>query len=268
MNRYAFKNLFGLEGLNIAWYGLIIASGLALGVLLAMHRAKQRILNPDMVLDFLVFAMPLAIIGARLYYVVFEWGSYADDLLKIFAINEGGLAIYGAVIGGLLAAAIFSKVKKFPLLTLLDLLIPSLILGQAIGRWGNFVNQEAFGNVITNPSLQFFPVAVYINNLGEWHQATFFYESTWNFMLLCFVLILSRKKVKDGVLLSVYFIGYGIGRYLIEGFRTDSLYILPNVRVSQILSLLLIASGILGMILIRMPEHFDRFKGRGDGNNS
>ena len=149
----AFENLFGIQGFNIAWYGLIIAGGLALGVLLAMHRAKRRSLNPDMVLDFLVYAVPLAIIGARLYYVVFEWQDYANNIFSIFAIKEGGLAIYGGVIGGLLAAAIFCKVKKFPLLSLLDLSIPSLILGQAIGRWGNFVNQEAFGNVITNPSL-------------------------------------------------------------------------------------------------------------------
>ena len=126
MSRFAFENMFGLAGLNIAWYGLIIAGGLALGVLLVMHRAKQRRLNSDMILDFLVYAVPLAIIGARLYYIVFEWGSYADDLSKIFAFNEGGLAIYGAVLGGLLAAAIFSKVKKFPLLTLLDLLILSI----------------------------------------------------------------------------------------------------------------------------------------------
>lgn len=251
MNRFALQNLFGIQGFNIAWYGLIIAGGLALGVLLAMHRAKRRSLNPDMVLDFLVYAVPLAIIGARLYYVVFEWQDYANNLLSIFAIKEGGLAIYGGVIGGLLAAAIFCKVKKFPLFTLLDLSIPSLILGQAIGRWGNFVNQEAFGNLISNPSLQFFPVAVYIDNLGEWHQATFFYESAWNFALLCVVLMLSRKKVRDGVLLFTYFIGYGIGRFLIEGLRTDSLYIVPGIRASQILSLLLIIIGIAGLILMK-----------------
>jgi phosphatidylglycerol:prolipoprotein diacylglycerol transferase len=131
------------------------------------------------------------------------------------------------------------------------LVIPSLILGQAIGRWGNFVNQEAVGNIITNPSLQFFPVAVYIEQLGEWHQATFFYESAWNLVLLCVVLLLSRGKVKDGALLSTYFIGYGIGRFLIEGLRTDSLYIVPGIRISQMLSLLLIAVGIIMQVLIR-----------------
>jgi phosphatidylglycerol:prolipoprotein diacylglycerol transferase len=251
MNRFAFEDLFGIEGFNIAWYGIIIACGLLLGVLLAIHRAKQRGFKSDMILDFLFLAIPLAIVGARLYYVVFEWEGYARDLSKIFAINQGGLAIYGGVIGGIIAAIIFYKMKKVSFFTLVDLVIPSLILGQAIGRWGNFVNQEAFGNIITNPSLQFFPVAVYIEQLGEWHQATFFYESAWNFALLCVVLLLSRRKVKDGVLLSSYFIGYGIGRFLIEGLRTDSLYIIPGIRVSQMLSLLLIAIGIAILILIR-----------------
>ena len=251
MNRFVLENLFGIEGLNIAWYGVIIACGMILGALLAMHRAKRRGFNPDMILDFLLLAVPLAIVGARLYYVVFEWESYAGDILKIFAVNQGGLAIYGGVIGGIIAAAVFCKVKKFPFFTLLDLAAPSLILGQAIGRWGNFINQEAFGNTITNPSFQFFPVAVYIEKLGEWHQATFFYESAWNLVLLCVVLLLSRKRVKDGVLISTYFIGYGVGRFWIEGLRTDSLYIAPGIRVSQILSLLLIAAGIVLLLLIR-----------------
>ncbi len=250
MNRFAFENLFGIEGLNIAWYGVIIVCGLLLGVLLAMHRAKQAGFKSDMILDFLLLAIPLAIIGARLYYVIFEGESYADDISMIFAVNQGGLAIYGGVISGMIAAAIFCGVKKFPFFTLLDLVVPSLILGQAIGRWGNFVNQEAFGNIITNPSLQFFPIAVYIESLGEWHQATFFYESAWNIVLLYVVLLLSRKKLKDGVLLSAYFIGYGIGRFLIEGLRTDSLYIVPGIRVSQMLSLLLVAVGIALLILI------------------
>ena len=251
MNRFVFENLFEIEGFNIAWYGVIIAGGLLLGVLLAMHRAKQRGFKSDMILDFLFLAIPLAIVGARLYYVVFEWESYVGGLSKLFAINQGGLAIYGGVIGGIIAAIIFCKMKKVPFLTLVDLVIPSLILGQAIGRWGNFVNQEAFGNIITNPSLQFFPVAVYIERLGEWHQATFFYESAWNLVLLCVVLLLSRGKVKDGALLSTYFIGYGIGRFLIEGLRTDSLYIVPGIRISQMLSLLLIAVGIIMQVLIR-----------------
>lgn len=251
MNRFAVENLFGIQGLNIAWYGVIIAGGMVLGVLLAMARASRRGYHTDVILDFVLLAIPLAIVGARLYYVAFEWKNYADDLIKIFAVNEGGLAIYGGVIGGVLAALILSRAKKFPLLTLLDLAIPSLILGQSIGRWGNFVNQEAFGALVSNPKLQFFPFAVYIQALGEWHQATFFYESMWNLLLFAFVLLLARKRPKDGTLLAVYFIGYGIGRAFIEGLRTDSLYLFDGVRVSQVLSAALVLLGIVLLILLK-----------------
>lgn len=250
MDRFAFKNLFGIEDFNIAWYGVIITSGMVLGVLLAMYRTKKRNIKPDIILDFVLLAVPFAMVCARAYYVIFEWDSYADNIIKIFAINEGGLAIYGGVIGGFISALVFSKLKKIPFLTLVDLAVPSLILGQAIGRWGNFINQEAFGNIITNTKLQFFPFAVYIEELGQWRQATFFYESVWNIILLAIVLVLGYKRVKDGILLSTYFIGYGLGRFLIEGLRSDSLYILPGIRVSQILSLILINIGIILLILI------------------
>lgn len=250
IDKYFVHNLFGVEGWNIAWYGVIITFGMILGVILAMHRAKKRNIKSDIILDFILLALPFAIVCARAYYVIFEWDSYADNLLKIFAVNQGGLAIYGGVIGGFIAAIFFSKHYKFPFLTLVDLVVPSLILGQAIGRWGNFVNQEAFGNIITNPKLQFFPFAVFIEQLGQWHQATFFYESMWNIVLLTIVLVLGHKRVKDGTLLSTYFIGYGLGRFLIEGLRTDSLYILPGIRVSQMLSIILVVVGVVLLVLV------------------
>ena len=251
MDRFAFVNLFGIQGLNIAWYGVIIASGLLLGIVLASMRARRRGWSSDLVLDFILLAVPLAIIGARAYYVAFEWEYFSANPGLIIAINQGGLAIYGAVIGGFLAAFIFSKAAKFPFLKLIDLVIPSLILGQAIGRWGNFVNQEAYGTLITNPNLQFFPLAVYIQSLGEWHQATFFYESFCNSILLVVTLLLGRKGVKDGTLLATYFIGYGVARAVIEGFRTDSLYLFATIRISQVLSAVLVLVGILLLVLIR-----------------
>ena len=251
MNRLAVTNLFGIQGLNIAWYGVIIACGLLLGIWLASYRAKKRGWSSDLVLDFILLAVPLAIIGARAYYVAFEWEYFAANPAKIIAINEGGLAIYGGVIGGFLAAFIFSKAAKFPFLKLIDLVIPSLILGQAMGRWGNFINQEAFGALVTNPNLQFFPLAVYIQSLGEWHQATFFYESFCNTILLVITLLLGRKGVKDGTLLATYFIGYGTIRAIIEGLRTDSLYLFGNIRVSQLLSALLVLVGITLLVLIK-----------------
>lgn len=251
MNRLAITNLFGIQGLNIAWYGVIIACGLLLGIWLATYRAKKRGWSSDLVLDFILLAVPLAIIGARAYYVAFEWEYFSAAPTKIIAINEGGLAIYGAVIGGFLAAFLFSRAAKFPFLKLIDLVIPSLILGQAMGRWGNFINQEAFGALVTNPNLQFFPLAVYIQSLGEWHQATFFYESFCNTILLVITLLLGRKGVKDGTLLATYFIGYGTVRAVIEGLRTDSLYLFGTIRISQLLSALLVLVGITLLVLIK-----------------
>ncbi|MFT3983328.1 MAG: prolipoprotein diacylglyceryl transferase [Lachnospiraceae bacterium] len=251
MNKFAVQNLFGIEGFHIAWYGVIISFGILLGVLLASLRAKKKGYQSDLIFDFVLMALPIAIVCARLYFVLFAGREYLENPLKIFMIREGGLAIYGGVIGGFLSAVIFCRIKKFPFLKLIDLSIPSLILGQAIGRWGNFMNQEAYGAIILNPKLQFFPYGVYIDVLGEWHQATFFYESMCNLLLLIFVLIITGKTKRDGILLSVYFIGYGTARFFIEGLRTDSLYLFGQIRVSQMLSLVLIISGCVLLALLK-----------------
>ena len=245
MSKYLIENLFGIEGWSIAWYGVIIAVGMVLGVILAIYLARKQGLKDDLIFDFILLALPIAIICARGYYVIFEWDSYSSDILSIFKIWKGGLAIYGGVIGGLVTAILFCRHHKFPLFRFLDLVVPSLVLGQAIGRWGNFVNQEAFGNLVENSSLQFFPYAVYIDALGEWHQATFFYESMWNLCLLTTMLIVSRKNPKTGTLTCMYFVIYGLRRFLIEGLRTDSLYIISGIRASHVLSLLLILEGML-----------------------
>ena len=245
MSKYLIENLFGVEGWNIAWYGVIIAVGMVLGVSLAIYRVRRQYLKEDLIFDFIIIALPVAIICARGYYVIFEWDSYSGDILSIFKIWEGGLAIYVGVLGGLITAILFCHHYKFPLFRFLDLVVPSLVIGQVIGRWGNFVNQEAFGNLVADPSLQFFPYAVYIDALGEWHQATFFYESMWNVCLLVAMLIVSRKEPKTGTMTCMYFVFYGLGRFLIEGLRTDSLYIISGIRASQVLSLLLILGGML-----------------------
>ena len=198
MDRFMIHNLFGIDGFNIAWYGVIIGCGMVLATCLAAWRAKKAGYKTDLILDFVLFAIPIALVCARIYYVIFEWDYYSMDLSKIFAIREGGLAIYGGVIGGILTAVVFCRMNKFPLLKMMDLAMPSLLLGQIIGRWGNFVNQEAFGNVITDPKLQFFPYGVYIDSLQEWHQATFFYESALNLILFIIMLIVARKVKKDG----------------------------------------------------------------------
>lgn len=252
----AVKNLFGIQGLNIAWYGIIIAAGIVLGVWVAISQARRRGYTAELLFDFMIIALPLAIVCARIYYVATTWEAYAGNFYKMIAIWEGGIAIYGAVIGGIIAAIIVSKWRKFPVLRLLDIAAPGLILGQAIGRWGNFVNQEAFGNLITNPSLQFWPYGVYIQSLGEWHQATYFYESMWDFGVFIWLLFYSRKAKYDGNVIAMYFIAYGIGRFFIEGLRTDSLWV-GSFRISQLLSAVFIVGGIIYILVRRKIKKAD-----------
>ena len=163
MNHDAVENLFGIEGLNIAWYGIIITFGMILGFMLALRRRKKTGVEPDHLYNLVLWLIPVCILCARAHYVLFEWEQYKDNLLSVFQINKGGLAIYGGILGGVAVVLIYCKVKKLSFWSLADTLIPSLVLGQAIGRWGNFVNQEAYGNLITNPDLQFFPYGVYID---------------------------------------------------------------------------------------------------------
>ena len=244
MDRFIVHNLFGIEGFNIAWYGVIIAFGMVLSAGVAAWRARRAGYKEDLIIDFVLFAIPIAIICARIYYVIFEWEYYSQDLIQIFNTRAGGLAIYGGVIGGIATAIVFCRVQKFPLLKLLDFAMPSLLLGQIIGRWGNFANQEAFGNLITDPKLQFFPYGVFIDELQEWHQATFFYESASNLVLFIIMMLVARKVKKDGWMTVLYLVGYGAIRCFIEGLRADSLYLVPGIRVSQLLSAILIIVGL------------------------
>ena len=246
MSKYLIENLFGIEGWNIAWYGVIIACGMLLGLALAVYRAKKENIHSDVLYDFLLIAAPVAILCARAYYVIFEWGSYADDPVKILAIWEGGLAIYGGVITPL----VFCRIKKLSFLQFADLLLPSLVLGQSIGRWGNFMNQEAYGNLITDPRLQFFPYGVFIEETQQWHQATFFYESFSDAILLVVMLLCYPRFKRQGYLIPMYMIGYGVIRFAVEGLRTDSLYLLPGLRVSQLLSVILIVTGVIVVALL------------------
>lgn len=250
-------------------YGLIIACGIVVCVVGAYFAAKHRGIEGDIVIDLIVICLPLAIIGARIYYVIFD--SIAGNhwtFAKFFGFDDRtgefigleGLAIYGGLIGSVIGAVILwawknraknPENKRITLLQLMDLGFTFIILGQAIGRWGNFANQEAYGAEITDPSLKFFPFGVFIESDGKWHYATFFYESLWNtigFALLIF-LYLGKFKSFDGFNFFAYCIYYGIGRAWIEGLRTDSLYLVPpsggfgGVRVSQLLSILLVLFG-------------------------
>ncbi len=217
-------------------YGLLIACAIGLAVALCERECRRRGMKADTGIDMALYAVPCAIVGARLYYVAFQWRYFKDNLWSILSVWEGGLAIYGAVIGGLIGLAILSRVRKIKLYTLLDIVAPVVLLGQCIGRWGNFFNGEAYGYAVTKAYLQFFPVSVFAD--GQWHLATFFYESVWN--ALGFILLWrSRKHVKlDGDVFFGYLLWYGAGRLFIEGLRTDSLMLL-GMRVSQLVSLLM-----------------------------
>jgi phosphatidylglycerol:prolipoprotein diacylglycerol transferase len=229
---------FSILGLSVRWYGLLIALGIGLGVLLALRRERQFGLPKDTVIDLALCGVPAAIVGARLYYVIFSWADYAADPLSALRVWEGGLAIYGGILGGLLAGLIYARVKGLRFLTLADLVAPSFALGQAVGRWGNFVNQEAYGAVATQAWQQRFPISVFIQADGQWHFATFFYESAWCFIIVAALLIAERRHRfrRDGEIFRAYVFLYAIERALVEGLRTDSLR-LGSFRVSQLLSL-------------------------------
>lgn len=254
------RTAFTVFGQDIYWYGIFIGLGVILGVLLALHEAKRTGQNPDTYLDFIIYAMIIAIIGARLYYVIFSWDFYSQHPEKIFAIREGGLAIYGGIIGGVLTAIVYSHLKKKSFWVMADTMAPSLILGQMLGRWGNFFNKEAFGEFTDNLFAMRYQLSqvrasdvtpdilqnlVTVNGVDYIQvHPTFLYESMWSLCVFIILLILQRKKKFDGQVCATYFFGYALGRVWIEGLRTDQLCI-GNVPVSQALSAVLIIASVV-----------------------
>lgn len=226
---------------GISWYAILIVSAIIIGYFLCTNEAQKQHLPHDLIIDFLLYAIPLGIICARLYYVIFRFNMYSEDILAIFDIREGGLAIYGGIIGGLIAAHLVCKKHKTSVLTLLDIVAPALVLGQGIGRWGNYINMEAYGLRIVEENLQFFPFAVEIpvGNVWYWHMATFFYEFCWDILVFAVLLFIRRHRRRTGDVFCWYLLLYCSGRAVIEGLRTDSLtFISEFVRISQILSAL------------------------------
>lgn len=243
------RNALTLFGFDLYWYGLLIALGVLGGVLLAHAREERLGLKRDTALDLALVCIPAAVICARAYYVIFSWDYYSLHPEDILNVRHGGMAIYGGVIGGVLAGYIYCRIRKLRFAACLDLAAPALALGQAVGRWGNFLNQEAYGRAVTDPRLQFFPLAVYIEGSG-WHCATFFYESLWCALIVAFILIAERKSFfrRRGDTFGAYLFLYALERTLVEGLRMDSLYLGP-LRVSQALSLAALFA--LSLILAR-----------------
>lgn len=258
---------FSVFGFQIAFYGLIIGIGVMLGVLMAVHEAKVSGQNPDIYWDFAIYAIIFSILGARIYYVVFAWDTYKDNLLSVFNIRGGGLAIYGAVIGAFLTAGIYCYIKKVSFLQLCDTGVMGLILGQIIGRWGNFMNREAFGQYTDSLLAMRLPVeAVRPWDISESISAnmtagtnyiqvhpTFLYESLWNLLILGLLLLYRRNKKFQGEIALLYLGGYGLGRCWIEGLRTDQLLI-PHtqIAVSQVLAGALVIFAIVAEAAVRL----------------
>ena len=234
-----------LGPISIRWYAICIVSGLILAVYLSMKEAPRKKIDPDAIIDFILVAFPLAIVGARLYYVIFEWGYYSQHLGEIFAIWNGGIAIYGGLLTGALVLYLFSRRRLIEPIDFLDIAAPSVMIAQSIGRWGNFFNQEAYGTAVK--SLNYLPSFIrdqmYID--GSYRQPTFLYESIWNLLGFLLILILRRKPqfLRQGEITAFYLIWYGFGRMIIEGMRTDSL-MFAGLRVSQWLSMILILVGL------------------------
>ena len=246
------RELISFGPITIYWYSLTMLLGILTGYFIALKEAKHQGLKTYF--DNLIFYLIIfGIIGARLYYVIFEFANYKDNLLSIVKIWEGGIAIYGAIIAGFLVILNQTKKHQKSIIQTTDILVPGLIIGQAIGRWGNFFNQEAHGTAVTLSFLKslhlpnFIINGMYIN--GAYYHPTFLYESLWCF--LGFIILLLIRKLtnrKQGLVTFTYFIWYGIGRFIIESLRTDSLY-LGSIRISQLVSLILIITGIIGIII-------------------
>lgn len=249
------KKVFGEDWAGIAWYGIIITTGIILCALYATWRAKQENITSDDMLDVILVAVISSVICARIYYVVFE-GGY-NSLYDIIAVWKGGLAIYGAVIGGIFSLVIVGKTKKINPLILLDIGASSIILGQAIGRWGNFINVEAFGYETDLP----WRMGIGSGENAIFVHPTFLYESLWNFIGFVFIWYLYKKKQYNGQILLVYLSWYGFGRMLIEGLRTDSLWLIPDIiRISQLIGAIcfLICSSLLVYFGLKQRNGVDK----------
>ncbi len=240
------------NGGGIHWYGVIIAFGVVLALLYCSHVAKREGENPDSITELVLYALPISVVFARTYYVIFSWDSYKDNLLDVFKIWEGGIAIYGAFIGAVLTAYVYFKIKKGNILKMFDICSLGLLIGQMVGRWGNFVNAEAFGG----PCAFIWGMSI---NGGESVHPTFLYESLWNLLGFTILSLLNKKRPFYGFTFFCYIIWYGIGRFFIEGLRTDSLY-LGNIRVSQAVAVICVIIGILSLIICRKRQKSDEIQ--------
>lgn len=259
---------FSVFGFTIAFYGLIIGIGVMAGLLAVTRIAKKTGQNPDDYWDLAIWGILFGVVGARLYYVAFSWDDYKDNLLNIFKLRSGGLAIYGGVIAAYITLYVWCRIKKKSMALVGDTAMPGLILGQAIGRWGNFMNREVFGDYynglfsmqlpvsdVRDPSDITEKIASHIPAGANYINVhpTFLYESVWNLLVFVLLLVYRKHKKFDGEICLLYLGGYGVGRFIIEGIRTDTLFVPgTTVPVSQVLALVMVVAAIVIDILVRV----------------
>ena len=253
--------MFTIFGFNIRWYSTLILIGALIGLYLLKREARRFNMNWDFIFNLSFWTIIFGILGARLYYVIFNWNQYETNLLSIFKVWEGGLAIHGGILAGALTVFIYCKRFKVNTLKIIDMALPSVLIAQAIGRWGNFFNSEAYGGVVSLSHLEKMHIpncvikGMYID--GVYHHPTFFYESIWCLIGFIVLLFIRRNKyVKIGTITGVYLMWYSLGRFFIERLRTDSL-MLGGFKVAQVISIILF---ILGLVLIFINERKGKFE--------
>lgn len=264
---FHFNNVaFHIASKPIYWYGILIMLGVILAVVYASARSRQFGIRQDDLYDAVLFAVPLGIVCARIYYVIFEWEQYKDNLSEIFATWHGGLAIYGGIIGGIIVIVVLCKVKKIYVMDMLDLFASAVPIGQILGRWGNFFNCEAYGSSTTLPWRMV--IGKTLEEAGTaGNHPTFFYESAWNLIGFIILYFSSKKRKYHGEILLLYLGWYGLGRFFIEGLRTDSLYLWgTGIRVSQVVALICIIIGLGGFLLNRKMPFLQEIN-RADSDN-
>lgn len=251
---------FSLGGLDIRWYGILIATGIVLAFIVVQREMVKRCMHPDFLTDLLVWAVPISIISARAYYVIFSWDYYKDNLGKVFQIWEGGIAIHGALIGAFVTTYVFTKLRGVSFWKTVDIAAPGILIGQIIGRWGNFMNQEAHGGPVSEHFLETTIIPDWIMKQmtidGVTYHPTFLYESLWNLVGLIIILALRHVALKRGEMFLFYLTWYSIGRYFIEGMRTDSLYG-GDLRAAQVVSIVTIVIAIVLFIYRRFIREVD-----------
>ncbi|MFF5995267.1 prolipoprotein diacylglyceryl transferase [Lysinibacillus sp. KU-BSD001] len=250
---------FHLGPIPVRWYGILIATGIVLAYFLAQREAVRLGLHEDFIGDMLIWAVPISILSARIYYVSMKWDYYSQYPGKIIEIWNGGIAIHGALIGAFITAYVFTKKRGVSFLRVADIAAPSILVGQIIGRWGNFMNQEAYGGPVTRDFLEnlllpnWIIEQMYIEEQGTYVHPTFLYESLWNVIGLIILLVARKFNWRRGEMFFFYLIWYSIGRFYIEGLRTDSLYLIDDLlRSAQVVSIIGIVVGIIAIVYRRM----------------